>query len=101
MGRQTRLDVAQALAIGQLSERHHPVVLGAAQGANPLVGAETDRAAKAEIHEHVMDGGVMSMQRVGTLEVPPRAATDLEPGGLQVMLMGLDGPLVEGETFIL
>ena len=43
----------------------------------------------------------MKMRPAGPIEIPPGAATGLEPGGIHVMLMGLTGPLVEGESFSL
>ena len=37
--RQTSLDVAQALPIGELREGHRPIVLGTGQGSHPLIAA--------------------------------------------------------------
>lgn len=64
-----------------------------------LVSASTPMADRAELHTHRMDGGIMRMMPVEAIEVAPGAPTVLEPGGLHVMLMGLHGPLTEGETF--
>ena len=43
----------------------------------------------------------MKMRPAGPMEIPPGIALELEPGGLHVMLMGLQAPLVEGESFAL
>lgn len=64
-----------------------------------LVAASTPVAARAELHTHQMDNGVMRMMPVEAIEVAPGTPTVLAPGGLHVMLMGLQGPLVEGGTF--
>ena len=71
------------------------------QGESPdlLVAASSPVADRAELHTHIMDDGVMRMRHVEAIEVAPGTPTVLEPGGLHVMLMGLQGPLVEGETF--
>lgn len=71
------------------------------RGAEPdrLVAAETPVAARAALHRHVMEGGVMRMRPVAAVEVAPGAPTVLAPGGLHVMLTGLTRPLAVGETF--
>jgi len=56
LGRQTGLDIAQTLAVGQLCESHDPIVFGAAQGAHFVIATVTvDDAGKGgpgqEIHE--------------------------------------------------
>jgi copper(I)-binding protein len=64
-----------------------------------LVSVSTPAAKKAEIHTHVMEGGMMKMGRVEALEIVPGEPTVLEPGGLHVMMIGLKEPLVEGKSF--
>jgi len=64
-----------------------------------LVAAATPVAKKAELHGHIMDGGVMKMRPVAAIEVHPGEPAVLQPGGLHVMLMGLKGQLKEGATF--
>lgn len=69
------------------------------EGAEPdrLIGAAFAGAAVTQIHEMVMDDGVMRMGEVaGGLPIPPGETVRLEPGGYHVMLMGLKAPLVEG-----
>ena len=64
-----------------------------------LVSVSTPAAMKAELHNHTMEGGVMKMRRVEAVDIVPGKASILEPGGLHVMLMGLERPLVDGESF--
>lgn len=64
-----------------------------------LLSASTPAAKKAEIHNHIMDGGMMKMRRVAAVEIVPGKAAVFEPGGLHVMLMGLTEPLVDGKSF--
>jgi copper(I)-binding protein len=63
-----------------------------------LVAAKTPLAERAELHTHVMDGGVARMRRVEAVEVAPGAPTVLQPGGLHLMLTGLKDELTEGAT---
>ncbi|MEQ8319410.1 MAG: copper chaperone PCu(A)C [Rhodospirillales bacterium] len=67
--------------------------------ADRLVSVKSDLAKRTEIHNHVMDGGVMKMVHVeGGVEVTPGSPTVFQPGGLHVMFMGLNKPFIEGET---
>jgi copper(I)-binding protein len=63
-----------------------------------LIAAASPAAGRAELHAHLMDGGIARMRPVDAIEVAPGAPVVLEPGGLHVMLMGLKAPLAEGET---
>lgn len=63
-----------------------------------LIGIETDIAAKAEVHESRVDAnGVGTMEHVDFIEIPANGTVSLEHGGYHIMLMGLSGPLKEGE----
>ena len=69
-------------------------------GAEPdrLIGVETGIAAKAEVHESKVDAnGIGTMQHVDFVEIPAGGTVNLEHGGYHIMLMGLIGPLIEGE----
>lgn len=64
-----------------------------------LVAVATPVAAKAQLHSTAMEEGVMKMRPVAALEIDAKSSTVLEPGGLHVMLMGVEKPLEEGEAF--
>jgi hypothetical protein len=64
-----------------------------------LIAVTSPIAEKATLHTHVMDGDVARMRPVAAIEIAPGAPTVLEPGGLHIMLTGLERSLVEGETF--
>jgi hypothetical protein len=67
-----------------------------------LGAVTTDLAARAEIHQtSTNERGVSSMSRVEELEVPAGSSVALEPGGLHVMLMGLQRSMKRGESFSL
>lgn len=78
---------------------------GAAYFALRNTGAEADRligafpiafAEIAELHTHINDEGVMRMRAIDYVEIPAGETVLFEPGGLHVMLYGLDAPLSEG-----
>ncbi|MGD8587206.1 MAG: copper chaperone PCu(A)C [Chromatiales bacterium] len=62
-----------------------------------LVGMESPVAKVLELHAHTMQDGMMQMRRVGKIELPAGATIGLQPGGLHVMLIGLQQKLVPGE----
>lgn len=49
-----------------------------------------------ELHQTSMNGGVMSMAPVDSIELPAGTETVLEPGGLHVMCIGVAGGLEAG-----
>ncbi|SFP91671.1 copper chaperone PCu(A)C [Tranquillimonas alkanivorans] len=67
-----------------------------------LTGLSTDLAMMPDIHRTTTDAqGMTSMAPAGELEIASGEAIALEPGGLHVMLMQLQRPMVEGESFAL
>ena len=51
----------------------------------------------AELHTHINDDGVMRMRALADgIVIPAGETVSLEPGGLHVMLFGLEAPLTEG-----
>lgn len=63
-----------------------------------LIGAETELAGVAEIHEVAMIDGEMKMQEIdGGLVIPAGQSVILEPGGNHIMLMELTSPLEAGQ----
>lgn len=51
-----------------------------------------------ELHTHLHENGKMMMRQVDSIEVKENSKTQLKPGGLHVMFMGLKKPLLEGDT---
>ena len=66
-----------------------------------LVAASTPAAQKAEVHEMLMDKGVMQMRAAGELAIEPGKSLVLKPGGYHLMLMGLKQPLKAGDNLAL
>ena len=65
-----------------------------------LIGARSDIADRVEIHDHIMENGLMKMHHIEDgLTLNSGEKVELEPGGKHLMLLGLNKPLVEGESF--
>ena len=64
-----------------------------------LIGVSSPAAERAEVHVTTMDGNLMRMQRVDTVDIPHGAATSFAPGGRHVMLVGLKQVLKAGAAF--
>ena len=64
-----------------------------------LVSASSPVAKKAELHTMEMAGMVMKMRPLAGLDIPAGQPVTLKPGGEHIMLMGLNRPLREGQSF--
>jgi copper(I)-binding protein len=62
-----------------------------------LIKITSPVAERVEIHETKIEGGMAMMRPVAAIELKRRSSVQLKPGGLHVMLMGLQRPLKEGE----
>ena len=61
-----------------------------------LLSVSTPVAGVAEIHEMKMDGNVMKMAPISSLDLPAGKVVELKPGGFHLMLMDLKSPLEKG-----
>jgi copper(I)-binding protein len=66
-----------------------------------LLSVSSPVAKKVELHTMEMAGMVMKMRPLAGLDIPAGQPVTLKPGGEHIMLMGLDGPLREGQSFSL
>jgi copper(I)-binding protein len=64
-----------------------------------LLSVSSPVAKKAELHTMEMAGMVMKMRPLADLDIPAGQSVTLKPGGEHIMLMGLNGPLREGQSF--
>ena len=73
------------------------------QGEAPdrLLSVDTPVAAKAELHEHVMQGDLMKMQQVTSVAVPAKGDLTFAPMAYHVMLLDLKdrSALRDGQHF--
>ncbi|MCL1960707.1 MAG: copper chaperone PCu(A)C [Desulfovibrionaceae bacterium] len=73
------------------------MTLTAPEGAR-LVGASSPAAGVTEVHEMLMQGDVMKMRAIDSLELPAGQPVELKPGGHHVMLIDLKAPLPAGSA---
>ena len=62
-----------------------------------LVRVASPSAQSAEVHSMKMDGNVMRMRAVPSLDIPPGTSVTLGAGAYHVMLLGLTHPLAAGD----
>jgi len=67
--------------------------------ADRLIAVKSAVARKTELHQSLIEGGIMKMRHVRVLDVPAGGMAVLKPGGHHVMFIGLKSPLREGTAF--
>jgi copper(I)-binding protein len=63
-----------------------------------LIGARAEGVGKIELHKAEQKDGIMTMGPVDAVEIPAGGMAHLGPGGLHLMMFGIDPPLKEGDT---
>lgn len=89
---------ARASAGGQTSGAAY-VSIANAGATDRIVSASAPVANVIELHTHTVEGGVMRMRQVDAIDVTGGTTTQLRPGGLHIMLIGLKAPLKDGDVF--
>jgi copper(I)-binding protein len=65
--------------------------------ADALTRVSSDIADAVELHQSKMNGDVMQMQQLDSVPLEASSETNFEPGGLHVMLVGLNEDLKVGD----
>jgi hypothetical protein len=65
--------------------------------ATKLVAAASPATPQVEVHEMKMDGNMMRMREVRSIDVPKNSVVSLKPGGYHIMLMKLKKPINAGD----
>jgi copper(I)-binding protein len=92
--------VVTEVRLGQPTGPNAALYLTATSDGSPdrLLGAETDLAASAEIHETVTEAdGTVTMRAVETVDLGRGDTVELEPGAIHLMLFDVP-PLAVGDT---
>lgn len=63
-----------------------------------LVAVDVDAVGATELHETTIIDDVMRMREIESVAIAPGATVALEPGGLHVMLLGMERQLVNGDS---
>ncbi len=64
-----------------------------------LIMVHTPIAKRGELHSHLIENGVIKMRHLKHINIPATKVTSLKPGGLHVMLFGLNSLLKKGDKF--
>ena len=64
-----------------------------------ITSVKSEIAGKTEIHKSETKNGIATMTPSGAIDINPKEAVVLEPGGLHIMLMKLSEKLNEGDRF--
>ncbi|MEO8062795.1 MAG: TonB-dependent receptor [Pseudomonadota bacterium] len=67
--------------------------------ADTLTGASSPLAASVQMHQTTLSEGMARMRPLAELTIASRKTVKIEPGGIHLMLVGLNGPLLAGTTF--
>ncbi|MGH8666248.1 MAG: copper chaperone PCu(A)C [Burkholderiales bacterium] len=63
-----------------------------------IVEVRSPVAGVVEMHESRMENNMMKMRPVASVTLPAGKTVEFRPGGYHIMLLGLKGPLKEGQS---
>ena len=66
--------------------------------ADRLLSARAAVSKRVELHSMAMEGDVMRMRQVDSIELPAGKTVELKPGALHMMFIGLAAPLKAGDA---
>lgn len=90
---------ARATAAGQGNGAAYMVITNHGP-ADRILRAEAGVSRKVELHTHQVDAqGVARMIEIPAIDLPAHSTTELKPGGLHIMFIGLEKPLEAGRRF--
>jgi copper(I)-binding protein len=91
---------ARATVPGQPSGGAYISIENKGKETDTLKSLSSSIAKSTELHTMTMDGGVMKMREVGTVDIKPSEKIAMQPGGgYHIMLIGLTKPLKSGDHF--
>jgi len=82
---------------GQPATAAYLIIQNNANTDERLTGIATPIAVMAHLHRSVVEDNVSRMESIDALILPASGEVAFAPGGLHIMLMGLDTPLAEGD----
>jgi len=89
---------ARAVPPGQLNSAAFMELHNHGDNELSLVGASSPVAEHVELHTHTNDNGVMRMRQIEKITLPKETTVSLKPGGLHIMLIGLQESLNVGKV---
>jgi periplasmic copper chaperone A len=101
---QGQTDMSSGAGVGHMSGSNtaaYMVIYNHSSETDRLLRASSDVAHSTELHISEIKDGVMSMHPVDSVEIPANDKAELKPGGLHIMLIGINKDLVAGEKMTL
>lgn len=89
---------ARAVPPGQPNSAAFMTFVNSGDADHSVTSASSPVAEAVELHTHTNNNGVMEMRQIDKIDVPAKGRTELAPGGLHIMLIGLKQELKAGET---
>ena len=68
------------------------------QKTDRLISVTSSISKRVEIHEHIMDNGIMKMSQVPSIAIPTCGTVKLKPGGYHIMIFQPDRKYTLGES---
>lgn len=90
---------ARVTLAGRATTAGYVTIRNNTDGPLRLLSASTDRLRTIELHTHEHRGDVMRMVRLPHIDVPAHERVELAPGGMHLMMFGVEPGLTVGETF--
>lgn len=87
----------RAVPPGQPNSAAFMVLKNTSNKATAVVNAKSDVSKVVELHTHTHENGMMKMRRIPQIDLAANSDTQLKPGGLHVMLIGLKQDLKVGQ----
>lgn len=73
------------------------VIIENAGAADKLIAVSSSVAKDMQLHMMSMEGNVMKMRQVQSIDVPAKGSVELQPGGFHLMFIDLKGQLKAGD----
>ncbi len=87
----------RAVPPGQPNSAAFMTLINSSAKPHSIKSASSPVAATVELHTHTNNNGVMEMRQIPQMDIPAKGTTELKPGGLHIMLIGLKQNLKAGE----
>ncbi len=87
-----------ALIPGQETSAGYLSITNSGDQDQVLQSFSTSAAQMVQLHTTTMSNGMMSMDKVNDLVVPAGGSIEMQPGGLHLMIMGVDKESFAGES---
>jgi hypothetical protein len=89
---------SRATAAGQSTAAVYLSIANKGGGDDKLLNASTP-IGQATLHSSTVEGGVMRMRPLESLDIPAQSTVQLKPGGTHIMVTGVKQPLIAGSSF--